>query len=407
MDLSFGTVTKTDDNVTEMSDSEITGVDQDYQDSDGDYNEEENDEDDSDSDSDEDEEEENKPPSPILHDLQEDMDNEDENEYENNEYDQDSIGENINVDSDDKYQDTFDNTYKELENDLNQAKEEYEQLYEGDNEYESEYVPEEDTEIETVTVTEEIQEQAKNDDVNRTRSGRVSNKRSYLDYTPDFSNKAYSSNVTVGDETKMGMIFAQYIEKNFGQFFLHEGLKKFGDKGSNAAFEELKQLHQRDAFKPRFADSMSNEEKKKALNTIVLIEEKCDGRIKGRAVADGRKQRTEIQKEDAASPTASLESIILTSIIDAVEGREVCIADIPNAFVQTDMDGDTVFMKLTGAAADLLVKTAPELYRKYIILEKGKRVLYVEAQKAIYGTLRAALLFYKQLVKDLKSIFLG
>lgn len=94
----------------------------------------------------------------------------------------------------------------------------------------------------------------------------------------------------------------------------------------------------------------------------------------------------------------------MTSIIEAKEGREVAVADIPNAFVQTDMEGDTVFMKLTGKAAEILVQCAPELYRKFITIEKGKTVLYVEALKAIYGTLRASLLFYKKLVRDLKSI---
>jgi hypothetical protein len=42
-----------------------------------------------------------------------------------------------------------------------------------------------------------------------------------------------------------------------------------------------------------------------------------------------------LSREDAASPTASLESIMLTAIIDAKEGRDVMTADVPNAFVQT------------------------------------------------------------------------
>ena len=58
-------------------------------------------------------------------------------------------------------------------------------------------------------------------------------------------------------------------------------------------------------------------------------------------------------------------------------------------------------MRLRGKAAELLVQTAPELYQKYIQIEKGKKVLYVEAWKAIYGTLKAALLFYKKLSADL------
>jgi hypothetical protein len=52
-----------------------------------------------------------------------------------------------------------------------------------------------------------------------------------------------------------------------------------------------------------------------------------------------------MEREETASPTAQVESILLTAVIDAKEGRDVMTADIPNAFVQTDVpstdsDGD-------------------------------------------------------------------
>ena len=52
-------------------------------------------------------------------------------------------------------------------------------------------------------------------------------------------------------------------------------------------------------------------------------------------VAGGNNQRGNIDKTDATSPTAALESVLLTSTIDAKEGRDVAIIDIPNAFVTT------------------------------------------------------------------------
>ena len=57
-----------------------------------------------------------------------------------------------------------------------------------------------------------------------------------------------------------------------------------------------------------------------------------------------------------------------------------------------------------GKLAELLVKTDASLYRKYIIIENGQEVLYVELLRALYGMLMPALLFYKQLVKDLESL---
>ena len=52
-------------------------------------------------------------------------------------------------------------------------------------------------------------------------------------------------------------------------------------------------------------------------------------------VAGGNKQIGRIDKTDATSTTAALESVLLTSIIYAKEGRGVAIIDIPNAFVTT------------------------------------------------------------------------
>jgi hypothetical protein len=51
-------------------------------------------------------------------------------------------------------------------------------------------------------------------------------------------------------------------------------------------------------------------------------------------VYNGKPTRRWLSREDAASPTTSLESIMLTAIIDAKEGRDVMTADVPNAFVQ-------------------------------------------------------------------------
>ena len=53
-------------------------------------------------------------------------------------------------------------------------------------------------------------------------------------------------------------------------------------------------------------------------------------------MVDGaKKQRGTIDKEDTTSPTAALESVLLTSIIDAAEKRDAAVIDIPNAFIQT------------------------------------------------------------------------
>ena len=63
----------------------------------------------------------------------------------------------------------------------------------------------------------------------------------------------------------------------------------------------------------------------------MFLKEKRDGSIKGRGVADGRKQRKKIEPKDATSPTVSTEAVMLAAKIDALEGRDVAVVDIPGA----------------------------------------------------------------------------
>ena len=58
--------------------------------------------------------------------------------------------------------------------------------------------------------------------------------------------------------------------------------------------------------------------------------------------------------------------------------------DIPGAFLHATND-DYVVMRMNGTLAELMAKTDPKLYRKYLTDEKGKKVLYLRLQKALYG----------------------
>jgi hypothetical protein len=65
----------------------------------------------------------------------------------------------------------------------------------------------------------------------------------------------------------------------------------------------------------------------------MFLKLKRDGKIKGRTVAGGNKQRDYISKEDASSPTVATESVLLSCIINAEGERDVVVVDIPNVFI--------------------------------------------------------------------------
>jgi hypothetical protein len=121
------------------------------------------------------------------------------------------------------------------------------------------------------------------------------------------------------------------------QYSLKKGLKKFKEVGEEAVSKELLQLHMRDTFKPQDAEVLSTNQKKGALESLMFLKEKRDGTIKGRTCADGRKQRETAEPGTATSPTVSLESVLINSTIEAYEGREVAVVDIPGAYLSADM----------------------------------------------------------------------
>jgi len=134
----------------------------------------------------------------------------------------------------------------------------------------------------------------------------------------------------------------------------------------------------------------------------MFLKQKRDGSIKGRGCADGRKQRIWQTKADISSPTVSTEALFLTSVIDALEERDVATADIPNFFLQTPADkSEQLIIQLDRHIAGALLRIYPDKYKTMITYEKGKPVIYGEANKAIYGTLNAAILAWKNLSKYL------
>jgi len=77
----------------------------------------------------------------------------------------------------------------------------------------------------------------------------------------------------------------------------------------------------------------------------------------------GHNKTTRLKTKNSA-PTAFIEALMLSCVIDAMEKRDVEIVDIPGAFMQANMND--VVQKMEGSLAELLVKVDPRLYQKFL-----------------------------------------
>ncbi len=86
--------------------------------------------------------------------------------------------------------------------------------------------------------------------------------------------------------------------------------------------------------------------------------------------------------------TVTSEAIFIQSIIFTHKNCDVTSCEIPSAFLQAIIP-DFLLMRLDSILAELMVKVTPNLYCKYIMANaKGKKILYVQLEKAVYGMMK-------------------
>jgi hypothetical protein len=180
------------------------------------------------------------------------------------------------------------------------------------------------------------------------------------------------------------------------------GIKKHGQRAVDALLKEFCQLDDKSVFAAVDANSLSPAQKAAALRAINLIKEKRDGELKGRSCADGSAQRALYTKEQSASPTVSTDALMLSLMVDAKERREVATADVVGAYLLADMD-EYVLLKLFGESVDIMC-TVNKKYKYFVVVERGKKVLYLQLLKALYGCVRSALLWYELFAGTLKEM---
>ena len=109
----------------------------------------------------------------------------------------------------------------------------------------------------------------------------------------------------------------------------------------------------------------------------MFLKEKRDNTIKDRGCCDGGVNQNYIKKGEMISSIFMQESLMVTFIVNAMEGCDVDTADIPGAFLHMNMvhGNFAVRARLCGVLADLFVNIDPSKFADNFFLEGGQKVI--------------------------------
>ena len=113
-----------------------------------------------------------------------------------------------------------------------------------------------------------------------------------------------------------------------------------------------------------------------------------------------------VPRAETSSPTISTTSIFLISQIAAAEKREVASVDIGSAYLNALMPKTNpsrlVFMRISPEVTNILLDIQPS-FRECM---NPDRTLVVELDRALYGCIESALLWFKELTTFLTTLHL-
>jgi hypothetical protein len=180
---------------------------------------------------------------------------------------------------------------------------------------------------------------------------------------------------------------------------VNAALRERGDEARPVIMAELQQMIDKKVWHAVHTFDLTALERKAVIRSSMFLKDKymASGmfdKFKARLVAGGDQQDKELY-DNLSSPTASTASVFALAAIAAHEGRSTLVMDIGGAFLNADITdtGIKVHMRLNRTLTSMLVSIDPGHAR--FVEEHGTSV--VELDKALYGCVEAAALWYANL----------
>lgn len=188
---------------------------------------------------------------------------------------------------------------------------------------------------------------------------------------------------------------------------IKEALSKMPVEAENSISAEISQLLQKRVFHPVDTNGWSREALKSVIPSMMFLKEKylpnkVFEKLKSRLVAGGHRQNMSLyDTKDISSPTASMFALFALATLWAKERRKVVAFDITGAYLNASMsEGNKIYMRIDKDVARVLCKLDAS-YSKFLTVNGS---VVVQLDKALYGLVEAAKLWYDNISEALISI---
>lgn len=182
-----------------------------------------------------------------------------------------------------------------------------------------------------------------------------------------------------------------------------KALKDRKDDATPVIMAELQQIYDKGVFHPVLIKNLTEAERGAIIRSSMFLKDKylASGvfeKFKARLVAGGDGQDKELY-DNLSSPTAHTTSVFVIAAIAAAEERSVMTIDVGGAFLNAPMEptGIKVHMRLDKLMTSMLLKIDSS-YQEYV---QSNGTLVVQLDKALYGCVEAAMLWFRHLKRTL------
>ena len=188
------------------------------------------------------------------------------------------------------------------------------------------------------------------------------------------------------------------------QLSLRKAMKNTPESAIKAATLEVLQMYDKSVYQGVLWQDIPEQHRDKVIPSFMFLRDKfgADGaweKLKARLVAGGNFQIRD-PNDPNSSPTASTASIFALATLAAAEGRSVATMDIGGAYLNADMSGDNVYMKLDSRIAAINTIIDPA-FKRFV---RPDGTALVKVLKALYGCVQSGKLWYKHFSEFLLSL---